>query len=125
MLARLVLRMLINACALAAAAHFVGGIGYDGYSSLLAMALIFGLVNAMIRPVVTVLSCPLLVLTLGLFTFVINGAMLYLAGTIASVLGLRFHVNGFGPAFWGALVVSFVSFVLSLLLRPERRGEKG
>src|SRR5438093_6403848 len=90
MLARLVLRLLINACALAAAAHFVSGIGYEGYSSLLAMALIFGIVNTMIRPVVTVLSCPLLILTLGLFTFVINGAMLYLAGTIAAVLGLRF-----------------------------------
>src|SRR5437867_1186900 len=109
MIARAILRVLINAVALAAAAHFVTGISYVGIPSLLIMALIFGLVNAFIKPIVKILSCPLLILTLGLFTFVINALMLLLAGRIAESFAVHFFVAGFVPAFWGALIVSIVS----------------
>lgn len=121
---KIILKVLINAAALAAAAWAVEGISYEGLPSLLAMALLFGVVNAFIRPVVKILSCPLLILTLGLFTFVINALMLYLAGELASAVGLGFTVEGFGAAFWGALVVSAVSLLLSLFIRPDRHGRK-
>ena len=120
MIVKLLLRLIINSIALAAAAWAVSGIHYEGVPSLVAMALLFGLVNALIRPIVTVLSCPLMILTLGLFTFVVNALMLYLAGTIAALVGLNFRVEGFGAAFWGALVVSVVSFILSIVLRPDQ-----
>ncbi len=113
----LLLRWIINAIALAIAATFVSGIHVDGGWLVLALvALIFGLVNALIRPVVTLLTCPLIILTLGLFTLVINAVMLLLASWIAGLLGIGFSVEGFGPAFWGGLVISIVSFVLSLVV---------
>ncbi len=113
----LLLRWIINAIALAIAATLVSGIHVDGGWLVLALvALIFGLVNALIRPVVTLLTCPLIILTLGLFTLVINAVMLLLASWIAGLLGIGFTVDGFGPAFWGGLVISIVSFVLSLVV---------
>ncbi len=113
----LLLRWIINAIALAVAATLVTGIHVDGGWLVLALvALIFGLVNALIRPVVTLLTCPLIILTLGLFTLVINAVMLLLASWIAGLLGIGFTVDGFGPAFWGALVISIISFVLSLVV---------
>jgi putative membrane protein len=113
----LLLRWIINAIALAVAATFVSGIHVDGGWLVLALvALIFGLVNALIRPLVALLTCPLIILTLGLFTLVINAAMLLLASWIAGLLGIGFTVDGFWPAFWGGLVISIVSFVLSLVL---------
>ncbi len=113
----LLLRWIINAIALAIAATFVSGIHVDGGWLVLALvALIFGLVNALIRPVVTLLTCPLIILTLGLFTLVINAVMLLLASWIAGLLGIGFSVDGFWPAFWGGLVISIVSFVLSLVV---------
>jgi len=121
MLGRWIVKFLINAAALAVAAWAVTGIKYDGLGALLAMALVFGIVNAFIKPVIKVLSCPLVLLTLGLFTFVINALMLLLAWFLASKIGIGFHVETFGAAFWGALVVSIVSFILSLLLPSEKR----
>jgi putative membrane protein len=121
MLGRWIVKFLINAAALAVAAWAVTGIKYDGLGALLAMALVFGVVNAFIKPIVKILSCPLVILTLGLFTFVINALMLYLAGAFAGKLGIGFRVETFGAAFWGAVVVSVVSFILSLLLPTERR----
>ncbi len=113
----LLLRWIINAIALAVAATLVSGIHVDGGWLVLALvALIFGLVNALIRPVVTLLTCPLIILTLGLFTLVINAVMLLLASWIAGLLGIGFMVDGFWPAFWGGLVISIVSFVLSLVV---------
>ncbi len=113
----LLLRWIINAIALAVAATFVSGIHVDGGWLVLALvALIFGLVNALIRPVVALLTCPLIILTLGLFTLVINAVMLLLASWIAGLLGIGFAVDGFWPAFWGGLVISIVSFVLSLVV---------
>ena len=113
----LLLRWIINAIALAVAATFVSGIHVDGGWLVLALvALIFGLVNALIRPVVALLTCPLIILTLGLFTLVINAVMLLLASWIAGLLGIGFTVDGFWPAFWGGLVISIVSIILSMIV---------
>ena len=124
MLIRLIIRIVINAVALAVAAWAVEGIAYKGIGSLVVMALIFGLVNAIIRPIVKIFSIPLLILTLGLFTFVINGLMLLLAGKLAQMLGVSFTVNGFVPAFLGALIVSVVSLILSIALAPPKKHEE-
>jgi len=116
---RLLLRWIVMAIALAVAAWTVPGIdvtGQNGTIAVLLMAAIFGLVNAFIRPLITLLSCPLVLLTLGLFTLVINGICFSLASWFAQMLGIGFVVNGFWPAFWGAIVVSIVSFLLSLFL---------
>ncbi len=80
------------------------------------MALIFGLVNATLGTALRVLSCPLILLTLGLFALVINGALLMLASGIGSVLGVQFEVAGCGSALLGALVISLVSLLLTMIL---------
>jgi putative membrane protein len=122
---KLLLRWLINAVALYVAAELVPGIHTDGgWMALAVMALIFGLVNALIRPILKFLTCPLIMLTLGLFTLVINALMLLLASRLGEMLGLGFYVDGFGPAFWGALVISVVSFVLTLLIGDEDEDKK-
>lgn len=118
---KLILRVLINALALGAAAYFVPGIRAGGVASVLLIALVFGVVNALVRPVLKLLSCPLLVLTLGLFTFVLNALMLMLTAWLGRQLGIDFRVDGFVPAFVGALVVSVVSVVLSWVLIDEGR----
>ena len=87
---------------------------------LLLVAAVFGIVNSLVRPILTVLTCPLIVVTLGLFTLVINALMLMLTGALSEQWGLGFTVSGFWAAFWGGLVVGLVSVVLSLLL-PGRR----
>ncbi len=117
----LLLRWLINGVALYVAAELVPGIHADGGWQVLAvMAIIFGLVNALIRPVLKFLTCPLIMLTLGLFTLVINALMLMLASWLGRQLGLGFYVAGFWPAaVLGALVISVVSFVLTMLLVDE------
>ncbi len=117
---KLLLRWFINGVALYMAAELVGGIYVrGGWLALAAMALIFGLVNALIRPVLKLLTCPLIILTLGLFTLVINALMLMLASWLGRQLGIGFYVAGFWPALWGALVISVVSFLLTLLIGDE------
>jgi len=117
---RFLLRWLMTAIALYAAVRLVPGITYDGdWTTLAGMALVFGLVNALVRPLLTLLSCPLILLTLGLFTLVINGAMLLLAARLAELFDVSFYVRGFWPAFWGALVISVVSFFMNLFIREE------
>lgn len=81
----------------------------------LGVALVFGVVNAFIRPVAKILTFPIVILTLGLFLLVINGFMLWLTSALSEALALGFHVQGFWAAFWGALVVSIVSGLLSVL----------
>ena len=119
------LRLFVNAAALWVATRLVPGVTYSGaLVPFLAVALVFGIVNALIRPIVMVLSCPLLILTLGLFTFIINACMLLLAGSLAKMFGIAFFVDGFGAAFLGAIIISVVSIILSLLLpNPKRREE--
>ena len=121
-MARAIVRVLINAAALYVAAQLVPGIVWaGGPAALLVPALVFGAVNAFIRPVLMFLSVPALLLTLGLFTFVVNALMLMLTGWIASKLGIGFHVQGFLPALLGSIVVSVVSFVLSVVLRDKKK----
>jgi putative membrane protein len=126
----ILLRLIINAVALLVTAWIVPGIylGAAGphptqhdWITLLIVALIFGLVNAVIRPIIFLLSLPLTIITLGLFTFVINAFMLLLTSWIAQGMGLGFRVDGFLPALLGALIISVVSFVLSRVLSKPRQ----
>ncbi|MCC6906064.1 MAG: phage holin family protein [Anaerolineae bacterium] len=124
---RFFLRWFINALAIAAAVWAIPGIHLDGgVVPLIGIALIFGLVNAIIRPLIAFLTCPLIILTLGLGTLVLNAGMLLLTASISQSFNLGFRVDGFWPAFWGAIVISLVSVVLSTMLgekkeRPEPR----
>jgi putative membrane protein len=121
---RFLVRWLVTSIALYAAVQLVPGITYEGgWLTLAGMALVFGLMNAIVRPVLTLLSCPLILLTMGLFILVINGGMLLLASRLAGAFGVNFYVDGFGPAFWGALVVGAVSFFLNMFIRDEREHE--
>ena len=114
---RFLLRLLVNAAALWIATKIVSGVTHDGSAlSLLGVALVFGLLNALVRPVLKLLTCPLMIATLGLFTFVINAVILWMTSALSASLGLGFHVSGFWAAFLGALVVSIVSVLLSVFL---------
>lgn len=114
---KLILRTLVTAFALYVAVQLVPGISYEGgWPMLVAAALISGFVNAVVRPILGLLTCPLIVLTMGLFILVLNGLMLLLAAWLADLLGVAFFVDGFRAAFWGALVVSVVSFLVNLFL---------
>ena len=116
-----VVRLLINAAALWVATQIVPGVGYSGgWIAFLGVALIFGVVNTFIGFVAKLLTFPLIIVTLGLFIFVINGLMLWLTSAVSGALGLGFEIAGFWAAFWGALVVTIVSTLLSLLVRPPR-----
>jgi putative membrane protein len=120
---KLLLRWLAAAAAVAVAVHLLPGITYDGrVSTLLVVALLLGLVNSLVRPVLTMLSCGVIVLTLGLFLLVINAAMLLLAGWLARQFGYGFHVDGFLTAMIGSLIVSFTSWAISMLLSGSERG---
>lgn len=122
----LLISWLINAAALALAAWLIPGIEISDESAWLAvalMAVIFGLVNALIRPLVKFLTCLINMITLGLFTLVINALMLMLSSWIAGQLNVGFRVDGFIPAFLGALLISVVSFVLSVIFK-DRGGQK-
>ncbi len=121
MIRRVLLRWLINALAIYVASKVVPGIYVRDEWAIVVVALILGLVNAFIRPLVKLFTCPLIILTLGLFTFVINAAMLGLTSWVAGELGIGFGVAGFGAAFWGALVISIVSLALTLLIRGEEK----
>jgi putative membrane protein len=115
-------RLLINAGALWVAMQIVPGISFAGdWRRLLIVALVFGVLNACVRPVLLILSIPLLIVTLGLFTLVLNAFMLWLTSEASEVLGLNFHVAGFWAALLGSLVVSIVSFGLSMFVTSERR----
>jgi putative membrane protein len=119
-------RLLVNAAALWVATRIVPGVAYDGgVLPILGVALVFGVVNATLRPVAKILAFPLILVTLGIFALVINGLMLWLTSSLSSALGLGFHVSGFWAAFWGGLVVSIVSLVLSMLVRePKDRRDR-
>ena len=125
----LLLRLVINAVALLAAAWLVPGIYLSAakapstpndWLTLGIVALIFGVVNVIIRPIVLLLTLPLTILTLGLFTFVVNALMLILTSWIAEGMGLGFRVSGFWAGFLGALIVTVVSFVLNRLITKRQ-----
>jgi putative membrane protein len=118
---KLILRWLITMASLYVAAWILPGIIVEGngfwvYSI---MALILGLVNALIRPVLKLLSCGFIIITLGLFVFIINAATFMLSSSIAQSIGVGYSVDGFGTALLGSIVVSVVSVVLSSILIDE------
>ena len=116
-MSKLIIRLVINAIALWAASRIVPGIYLaDNLSSLFLVALIFGLINALIKPIIQFFTCPFYVLTLGLFTFIVNALMLMLTSYLSSD---RLSVSGFGAAFLGGIVISVVSTLLSLFLSDD------
>jgi putative membrane protein len=118
----LIIRLLINAAALFAATRVVDGISFTGdVQNLIGVALVFAVVNTLIKPVFQLLSFPILLLTLWLFAFVINALMLLLTSTLSERLGLGFAVGGFIPALIGAFVVSVVSLVLGALFGKDQK----
>lgn len=115
---KLLLRLLVTAASLWVATRFVDGITYSApdWLPLLGVALVFGVVNTIVKPIVRLLALPVTLLTLGLFLLVINGLMLQLTSALSGRLGLGFRVDGFGAAFLGAIVVGLTSWVLGLVL---------
>lgn len=116
---KFIMRLLIHALGLGIAAQLVPGISYTDWQAVLIVAFIFGLVNAIVRPILTLLTLPFIILTLGIFVLIINALMLLLTGNIAEALNIGFSVDGFRPAFFGGLVISIVSSLLSFLVRDE------
>jgi putative membrane protein len=112
-----ILRLLVTAAALWAAVMLVPGITFTGpWVHLLVVALVFGVVNAIVRPLMLTLTCPLVMLTLGLFIFVLNGLMLWLTAALATSIGFQFGVDGIVSAIIGGLIVAVVSTVLNVFV---------
>jgi putative membrane protein len=124
----LILRLLITAAALFVATALVPGIQLQAGTTLakvitlVVVALIFGVVNAVLKPIVKTVGCIFYILTLGLIGLVVNGLLLWLCSWIAGKLTLPFHITGFWPAFFGAIIVGLVGWILNLLL--EDRAER-
>ena len=120
---RILIRVVVNAVALWVATLIVGGIDVTAETTggkiltLLAVGALFGLVNAILKPIALLLSLPLIILTLGLFALVVNALLFWLLSAISDGLDLPFAVDGFWPAFWGAIVVSLVSWLLSIVVK--------
>lgn len=118
-------RWLINTVAVMVAANLIPGIRYESFTALLVAALLLGILNAYLRWLLVLLALPLVILTLGLFLLVINALMLWLVGSLVR----GFHVDGFWPAFWGALIITVTTMVLNALTgsgnsRLEFRGHR-
>jgi putative membrane protein len=122
-MAKFFLRWLINAVALYIAVAFVPGIHSQSanYLSFIWLALIFGLLNALLRPLLKILTCPLIILTLGVFTLLINTFLFWLAGLVGTNFHVGFTVDGFWPAFLGGLVVTVVSVLLTMVFKDDKK----
>lgn len=117
----LAIRWLLLSFAVWVAAELVEGIRYDGWDSIFVVALVLGLLNLYIRPLLSLLTLPLTILTLGFFLLVINAALLGLASWIAGVFsGIEFHVDDFWAALLGAFVISVVGMLIGLFVKPDR-----
>jgi putative membrane protein len=112
---QLIVKWIVNSTALLVVVHVVSGVTLDNWMTVFAAAVVLGLLNAFVRPVLILLTLPVTVLTLGLFTLVINAFLFYLAAQLVH----GFHVASFGQAFVAALVFSVVSFLLSLFIGPR------
>jgi putative membrane protein len=122
---KFLLRWVINAVAFYLAVRFVPGITLGGgWLGILWLALIFGLINAFLRPILQFLTCPLIILTLGLFTLLINTFLFWLTAEIGGLFGIQITIAGFWPALLGGIVVSVVSMVLSMILKEELKGKR-
>lgn len=125
---RFLVRTVVTAVALWVATALVGGIYVSGSSTwanawtLLAVAVIFGLVNAILKPIVKVLGCLFYLVTLGLIAFVVNALLFLFVNWLANLLHLPFHVDGFWSAFWGAIIVGLVSWLINLAI-PDSRSD--
>ncbi len=117
MVKRSLIRFFINAAAIYVAARLVPGIHLVGWDAILLVAIIFGLVNAFIKPLVSLVTCLIQVITFGLFTLVINAGMLYFTAWLAQRFGLAFSIDNFLSAFLGALIVGLTSFILSKIIK--------
>ena len=107
------LRWAATTIAVMVASSIIRGIRYDTVAALIGASLLLGILNAFVRPFLLILSAPVILLTLGLFILVLNGLLLFLVPSIVA----GFHVHSFWSAFWGAIVISFVSWVLSAFFR--------
>ncbi|NRQ36704.1 phage holin family protein [Nonomuraea sp. NN258] len=120
---RALLKIVVVGVALWLTSLIVDGVDFGGGSvaervlTIAVVALLFGVVNVVLKPIIHVLGCAFYVLTLGLFALVVNGGLLLLTSWLAGLLGLPFHVSGFWPAVWGALIIGVVSWLLGLFLR--------
>ncbi len=124
-MSKFIMRWIINAAAIFATAYLVPGITIEGDGMLIALAMAFllGLVNAVIRPILVLLSCGCIVATLGLFMLVVNTVTLLLAEQLGNALGLGFSIDGFAPAFIGSIAISVISWLLSMfLIGDQERG---
>ncbi len=123
---KLLLRILVPAVALWVAHLAISGIELTGHSdakkaeTLVIIALIFGVVNAVLKPIIKTIGCFLYVLTLGLIGLVVNGLLLWLCSWIAGKLSVPFHITGFAAAFWGAIIVGIVGWLLNLVFDDRR-----
>lgn len=121
----LLLRLVVNAISLAAAVKLINGIEFTGkWWMMLVIALIFGFVNAIIKPVIKLFSIPLIILSLGFFALVINALMLMLTAWLSEGFELGLYVKGFWPAFKGALVISIVNMFMSCVTGPFEKGSR-
>jgi putative membrane protein len=124
-----IIRTIVNACGLAVAAWLFDGIRITGSSdrnkalTLVVVALVFGIVNEFVRPVVAFLSIPLYLITLGLFFFVVNALMLLLTSWVADQFDVGFHVRGFWTAVFGAIVISLITWWIGLLF-PRSQSDR-
>lgn len=122
---KILIRLVISAVALWVAEMLLDGIELTAGTTtervltLLAVAAIFGVVNAVLKPIIKVLGCAFYILTLGLFALVVNAALLVLTSWLAEELDLPFHVEWFWPAFWGAIIIGVVSWLLNLFVSDD------
>lgn len=123
---KILIRVVTTAIALWVATLIVSGIDLTTASTpkkvgtLIAVAIVFGLINAFLKPIVKTLGCVFYIITLGLFALVVNGLLLWLASWASGKMNLPFHVSGFWPAFWGAIVVGIVSWLLNLFVHDDK-----
>jgi putative membrane protein len=113
-MAYLILRIMINALSIAAAIKIVDGITFTGeWWKMIIIGIIFGIINALLKPLMMLFTLPLIIFTLGLFTLVVNAVLLILTAKLSGPFNLGLHIDGFWSAFWGAIIVSIVSMLLS------------
>ena len=120
---KIIIRWLITAVAIFLTAWLLPGINItssNGFVTVALVALILGFLNAIVRPILALLSCGCIIATMGLFMLVINAFVLWLTGWVAQQLNIGFQVEGFWPALWGSIVISLISFVLSMLFLDDR-----